>query len=103
MKLRGSNVAGGLLLVFLLWLVIYPLILVLVEGFQNSSGWTLDYLRLFFARRNEAQAFWGSLWISVATVVLAAAIGTGAGVADGFGSSPENRRHNVEAVARTRA
>ena len=75
MKLRGSNVAGGVLLVFLIWLVIYPLVLVLVEGFRNSSGWTLDYLRLFFARRNEAQAFWGSLWISVATVVLAAAIG----------------------------
>jgi iron(III) transport system permease protein len=75
MKLRGATVASCVLLVFLLWLVIYPLVLVLVEGFQNSSGWTLDYLRLFFARRNEAQAFWGSLWISVATVVLAAAIG----------------------------
>jgi len=75
MKSRGTAVASGLLLVFLLWLVIYPLILVLVEGFQDSSGWTLEYLRLFFGRRNEAQALWGSLWISVATVVLAAAIG----------------------------
>ena len=75
MKSRGPAVASGLLLVFLLWLVIYPLILVLVEGFQDSSGWTLEYLRLFFGRRNEAQALWGSLWISVATVVLAAAIG----------------------------
>ena len=75
MKSRGPAVASGLLLVFLLWLVIYPLILVLVEGFQDSSGWTLEYLRLFFGRRNEAHALWGSLWISVATVVLAAAIG----------------------------
>jgi len=75
MKSRGTAVASGLLLVFLLWLVIYPLILVLVEGFQDSSGWTLEYLRLFFGRRNEAHALWGSLWISVATVVLAAAIG----------------------------
>src|SRR5688572_17485381 len=72
---RGPALAGGFLLLFLLWLVLYPLILVLVEGFRDSAGWTLDYLRLFVARRNEAQALWGSLWISVATVVLAAAIG----------------------------
>jgi iron(III) transport system permease protein len=74
-RVRTAPVAGAALLLFLLWLVVYPLILVLVEGFRDSSGWTLDYLRLFFTRRNEAQALWGSLWISVATVVLAAAIG----------------------------
>jgi iron(III) transport system permease protein len=72
---RSAGLAGSLLLIFLLWLVVYPLLLVLVEGFQHSDGWTLEYLRLFFARRNEAHALWGSLWISVATVVLAAAIG----------------------------
>ncbi len=75
MKPRGPALASGLLLLFLLWLVVYPLILVLIEGFRDSAGWTLDYFRLFFTRRNEAQALWGSLWISVATVVLAAAIG----------------------------
>jgi iron(III) transport system permease protein len=67
--------AGALLLIFLLWLVVYPLVLVLVEGFRDSAGWTLEYFRLFFARRNEAQALWGSLWISVATVVVSAGIG----------------------------
>ncbi len=75
MKSRPLGLASAILLLFLLWLVVYPLLLVLVEGFRDSSGWTLEYLRLFFARRNEAQALWGSLWISVATVVLAAAIG----------------------------
>jgi iron(III) transport system permease protein len=74
-KSRPLGLASAILLLFLLWLVVYPLLLVLVEGFRDSSGWTLEYLRLFFARRNEAQALWGSLWISVATVVLAAAIG----------------------------
>jgi iron(III) transport system permease protein len=63
------------LLVFLVWLIVYPLILVLIEGFRSPAGWTLDYVRQFLERRNEAQALWGSLWISVATVALAGAIG----------------------------
>ena len=59
----------------LLWLIVYPLVLVLVEGFRGADGWTLDFVRQFLERRNEAQALWGSLWISLATVVLAGAIG----------------------------
>jgi iron(III) transport system permease protein len=70
-----AGLLGWVLLVFLIWLIVYPLILVLVEGFRGSGGWTLDFVRLFLTRRNEAQALWGSLWISVATVVLAGAIG----------------------------
>ena len=70
-----ATVLSVSLLVFLTWLIVYPLLLVLVEGFHGSEGWTLEYARLFLSRRNEAQALWGSLWISVATVVLAAAIG----------------------------
>jgi iron(III) transport system permease protein len=56
-------------------MIVYPLILVLLEGFQGAEGWTLDFVRLFLQRRNEGQALWGSLWISLATVVLAGAIG----------------------------
>ena len=70
-----SGLSAGVLLVFLAWLILYPLVLVLIEGFRGPNGWTLDFLRLFLSRRNEAQALWGSVWISVATVVLAAAIG----------------------------
>ena len=70
-----SSFAAGLLLLFLAWLVLYPLLLVLIEGFRGPDGWTLDFVRQFFQRRNEAQALWGSLWISVATVVLAGGIG----------------------------
>ena len=63
------------LLVLLVWLIVYPLVLVLVEGFRGADGWTVDFVRQFLERRNEAQALWGSLWISLATVVLAGAIG----------------------------
>jgi iron(III) transport system permease protein len=70
-----TSLIAGLLLILLVWLIVYPLALVLIEGFRGPGGWTLDFLRQFLGRHNEAQALWGSLWISVATVVLAAAIG----------------------------
>ena len=72
---RRVELLGGLLLIILLWLIVYPLILVLIEGFSGPAGWTLDFVRLFFQQRNEAQALWGSLWISLVSVVLAAVIG----------------------------
>jgi iron(III) transport system permease protein len=72
---RRSTLVGAALLVLLLWLIVYPLALVLVAGFRGTDGWTLEFVREFLHRRNEAQALWGSLWISLATVVLAAVIG----------------------------
>jgi len=65
----------ALLLAVLLWLVVYPLVLVLLEGVRGPSGWTLGFVRLFLARPTEWQALWGSLWISVVSVLLAGAIG----------------------------
>jgi iron(III) transport system permease protein len=72
---RRLQLLGGLLLIALLWLIVYPLVLVLIEGFLGPSGWTLDFVRMFFKQRNEAQALWGSLWISLVSVMLAAVIG----------------------------
>ena len=72
---RRLELLGGLLLLVLLWLIVYPLILVLIEGFFGPGGWTLDFARMFFQQRNEAEALWGSLWISLVSVVLAAVIG----------------------------
>jgi iron(III) transport system permease protein len=72
---RRVGLVGGALLILLLWLIVYPLVLVLLEGFRGSQGWTVDFVRLFFRRPNEAQALWGSVWISLVTVALAAAIG----------------------------
>jgi iron(III) transport system permease protein len=75
MRRRRLELLGGLLLILLLWLIVYPLILVLIEGFFGPGGWTLDFVRMFFRQHNEAQALWGSLWISLVSVILAAAIG----------------------------
>jgi iron(III) transport system permease protein len=73
---RSRPGLGGLALLILLgWLVAYPLVIVLIEGFRGPGGWTLEFVRLFLDRRNEAQALWGSLWISLVTVALAAMIG----------------------------
>ncbi|HEU4681061.1 MAG TPA: iron ABC transporter permease [Gemmatimonadales bacterium] len=72
---RRIKLLGGALLVLLVWLVVYPLVLVLIEGFRGPEGWTLDFLQLFLRQRNEAAALWGSVWISLVSVVLAGAIG----------------------------
>jgi iron(III) transport system permease protein len=63
------------LLVLLVWLVVYPLVLVLLDGVHGPSGWTLEHVREFLARPTEWRALWGSLWISLASVALAAAVG----------------------------
>jgi iron(III) transport system permease protein len=71
-RLRPSSL---LLLAGLLWLVVYPIVLVLVEGVHDPAGWTLRYVRLFLERPTEWEALWNSLWISLASVALAALIG----------------------------
>ena len=72
---RPPRISAALLLVLLVWLVAYPIVLVLVEGLRGPSGWTLEHVRVFLSRSTEWQALWGSLWTSLASVVLAAAIG----------------------------
>src|SRR5215207_1470646 len=71
----GGTSAAALLLALLLWLVLYPLTLVLVEGLRSPEGWTLEHVREFVGRPTEMRALWGSLWISLASVALAALIG----------------------------
>ena len=76
MTRRGAGgLAVGLLLAVLLWLVLYPLVLVLAEGVYGPEGWTLEHVRQFVGRPTEMRALWGSLWISVASVALAALLG----------------------------
>ena len=72
---RAARLTGGLLLILLVWLVVYPLVLVLLDGVHGPSGWTLEHVRAFLARPTEWRALWGSLWISLASVALAAAVG----------------------------
>jgi iron(III) transport system permease protein len=76
MTRRGAGAVGtALLLGLLLWLVLYPLVLVLAEGARDPGGWTLDHVREFAGRPTEMRALWGSLWISLASVALAGLLG----------------------------
>lgn len=72
---RRPELLAWALLALLVWLIVYPLVLVLIEGFHGPGGWTLDFLRQFLRQPNEARALWGSLWISVVSVMLAGMIG----------------------------
>jgi iron(III) transport system permease protein len=72
---RRPRLAAALLLLLLGWLVVYPLLLVLLEGVYGPDGWTLEHVRVFLARPTEWSALWGSLWTSLASVVLAALVG----------------------------
>ncbi|HEV8117489.1 MAG TPA: iron ABC transporter permease, partial [Thermoanaerobaculia bacterium] len=69
-----SKIAAAALTIFLAWLVCYPLLLTVREAL-GPPAWTLRYFAEFFRRPDEWQALWASIWISVATVALAAAIG----------------------------
>jgi iron(III) transport system permease protein len=69
MARRGPTLSGALLTLLLTWLVLYPIIIVVVDGARG------DGLRAFLTRPDDWRALWASLWISVASVGLAAAIG----------------------------
>jgi iron(III) transport system permease protein len=69
---RWTGIALAALLV---WLIAYPLVLTLVGALRSHGMWTLDHVRAFLDRPTETSALLGSLWIAVASVVLAALIG----------------------------
>jgi iron(III) transport system permease protein len=75
----GRRVAGFLgptaLAALLGWLVGYPLLVTLGETLRGPAGWTLAGFAAFAERPDEWLALWRSLWISVASVALAAAVG----------------------------
>ncbi|MSR05733.1 MAG: iron ABC transporter permease [Gemmatimonadetes bacterium] len=66
---------GILLTLFLLWLVVYPLLMVVLDSVRGPSGWSLAQVAEFGRTPEEWQALWGSLWISMVSVVFAGAIG----------------------------
>jgi iron(III) transport system permease protein len=55
--------------------VVFPIALVVVGSVQGEFGWTTQYLAAFAGQRQEWGALWNSLWISVASVILAGSIG----------------------------
>lgn len=72
---RGLRVAAALLALLLVWLVGYPLLLTLIDALRGPAGWTVSPFAEFLARRDEWTALWRSLWISLASVALAAVLG----------------------------
>ncbi|MGH7590152.1 MAG: hypothetical protein ACREL2_01830, partial [Gemmatimonadales bacterium] len=60
---RRAQIIAAVAIVALVWLVVYPILLVTRDAFVGSTGRTLDHVRAFLARPNEWQAFWGSLWL----------------------------------------
>ncbi len=64
-----------LVLAILLWVVLYPHLFVLGESLRVEGILSLEGYRSFFASRAELEALWGSLWISVGSVLLSALIG----------------------------
>ncbi|HSF39157.1 MAG TPA: iron ABC transporter permease [Thermoanaerobaculia bacterium] len=72
--MKRGTLAAALLALLLAWLVGYPLLLTLLEAL-GGPRWTLAHFSEFFNRPDEWLALWRSLWISAASVVLAAAVG----------------------------
>jgi iron(III) transport system permease protein len=66
---RLGLLARVALTLLLAWLVLYPILIVLVDAGQG------DAVARFVARPGEWGALWASIWISLASVALAAAIG----------------------------
>ncbi len=66
---RSSEIAAAALTLLLGWLVIYPILVVGVDAAHPTA------LRAFLTRSGEWAALWASVWISLVSVILAAAIG----------------------------
>jgi iron(III) transport system permease protein len=71
---KSRNAAAALLALLLLWLVGWPLLVTLGEAL-DAPHLTLRHFAEFARRPEEWRALWASLWISLATVGLAAGIG----------------------------
>ncbi len=66
---RRSTLSAVLLTLLLAWLVLYPILIVVVDAAHGEA------LRAFAARGGEWRALWASVWISLASVALAAVVG----------------------------
>jgi iron(III) transport system permease protein len=71
----GTLLLWGAVVFLLLWLVLYPNLFVLVDSFREEGRWTLEHYARFAGSRSEREALWNSVWISLASVVLAGAVG----------------------------
>ena len=59
----------------LLWAVLFPNLFVIGESFRLDGVFSLGGYRAFLSDASELEALWGSLWISLGSVLLSALVG----------------------------
>ena len=59
----------------LLWAVLLPNLFVIGESFRLDGVFSLGGYRTFISDPSELEALWGSLWISLGSVLLSALVG----------------------------
>ena len=59
----------------LLWAVLFPNLFVIGESFRLDGVFSLEGYRTFISDASELEALWGSLWISLGSVLLSALVG----------------------------
>ena len=80
-----------LLLLILAWLVVEPIAIVAVDAFRSGGSWTLDAVRAFISEPNEWRAALNSLWLALASVVLACGLGVALGMLTRLADFPGRR------------
>ena len=70
-----KKVVWGVVVIVLLWLVLAPNIFVARDSLTTPEGLSLANYERFFQSDADLRALWNSVWISLASVVLAGAIG----------------------------
>lgn len=72
---RGTLALAVPVVLLLLWLVLYPNLFVVRDSFVEGGRLTLAHWRRFWGSGTETGALWGSVWISLASVLLSALVG----------------------------
>ena len=75
MSRRVMRIVGLGIAALLVWLVVYPLAMTAFDALGLSDEPSLRYFQEFASRPDEWMALWRTLWISVASVVMAALVG----------------------------
>ncbi len=91
MSHRVRRYCGLALLLLLVWLVVEPLLLVALDAVRGDQGWTLTAVRAFLGEPNEWRAAWNSLWLALASVVLAGTLGTALAILTRLSDFPGRR------------
>lgn len=71
---------GVVLTLLLVWLVAYPVAIIMIESVGGPGRWTLEHLKAFVVEPYEWSALWASVWISLASVGLAGVVGVPLGI-----------------------